>query len=75
MKPDPATCGSVAPPLNASVSSNQAVGQAMAKWQLPFAVFDGFGGIVPGANEQTYDFTDVAWRDLPKRGCAWMGRW
>jgi len=47
--------------LNASVSANQAVGQAMASGELPFAVFDGFGGLVPGATDATYDFTELPW--------------
>jgi hypothetical protein len=51
--------------LNASVSTNQAVGQAMATGELPFAVYDGFGGLVPGATDATYDFTELAWDDVP----------
>jgi hypothetical protein len=50
--------------LNASVSANQAVGQAMASGELPFAVFDGFGGLVPGATDATYDFTELPWADV-----------
>jgi hypothetical protein len=52
--------------LNASVSTNQAVGQAMASGELPFGVYDGFGGLVPGANDATYDFTELAWDDVPR---------
>ncbi|HEY6038180.1 MAG TPA: alpha/beta hydrolase-fold protein [Kofleriaceae bacterium] len=54
--------------LNNSVSSNQAVGQAMGAYGLPFGVYDGFGGLVAGANDATYDFTEVEWKDLPKQG-------
>ncbi|MEO8548778.1 MAG: alpha/beta hydrolase-fold protein [Kofleriaceae bacterium] len=54
--------------LNNSVSTNQAVGQALGKFGLPFGVYDGFGGLVPGANDATYDFTEVKWQDLPKHG-------
>jgi hypothetical protein len=51
--------------LNASVSTNQAVGQAMASGELPFAVYDGFGGLVAGATDATYDFTELPWDDVP----------
>lgn len=54
--------------LNASVSANQAIGQAMATGELPFQVFDGFGGIVPGATDATYDFTETAWADIAHNG-------
>jgi hypothetical protein len=54
--------------LNASVSSNQAVGQAMAQYQLPFGVYDGFHGVVPTDTDDAYDFGDILWTDLPKHG-------
>jgi Putative esterase len=54
--------------LNNSVSTNQAVGQALGAFQEPFGLYDGFGGLVTGATDATYDFTEVAWQDLPKHG-------
>ncbi len=54
--------------LNASVSSNQAIGQALGKYELPFGVYDSFAGLVAGATDATYDFTDIAWADIPKLG-------
>lgn len=54
--------------LNAEVSANQAVGQAMATGELPFSAFDGFGGVVPGATEGTYDFTETQWSDIAQNG-------
>ncbi|HEX4453218.1 MAG TPA: alpha/beta hydrolase-fold protein [Kofleriaceae bacterium] len=54
--------------LNNSVSTNQAIGQALAKYQLPFMVYDNFGGLQTGANEATYDFTQVPWAEMPKNG-------
>ena len=54
--------------LNASVSANAAIGIAMAQYGLPFGVYDGFGGLVPGASEAAFDFDDVQWKDLPKDG-------
>ncbi|HEY0252284.1 MAG TPA: hypothetical protein VGC41_12200, partial [Kofleriaceae bacterium] len=54
--------------LNNSVSTNQAVGKAMGRFGLPFGVYQGFGGLLPGASDATYDFTDVNWTDLPKNG-------
>ncbi|HTR50669.1 MAG TPA: hypothetical protein VMJ10_08175 [Kofleriaceae bacterium] len=52
--------------FQASVSANAGVGQAMATGELPFGVYDGFGGIVPGDNEDTYDFTEIDWNQIPK---------
>ncbi len=52
--------------LQNSVSANAAIGQAMATGELPFGVYHGFGGLLPGATEQVFDFTSVAWDDLPK---------
>ena len=55
--------------LNASVSTNQAVGKAMARYQTPFGVYDGFAGIVDGnASENTYDFTTIDWTEQPRNG-------
>ncbi|MEP6860468.1 MAG: alpha/beta hydrolase-fold protein [Deltaproteobacteria bacterium] len=54
--------------LNNSVSTNQAVGRAMGAFGSPFGVYDGFGGLVAGASDATYDFTEVNWQDLPKHG-------
>jgi Putative esterase len=54
--------------LQNSVSTNRAVSEGLADFDLPFSVFDNFGGIVPGANEDTYDFTEIPWTDLPKNG-------
>jgi len=54
--------------LNNSVSSNAAIGQALGAYQLPFGVYDGFGGIVQGATDATFDFTEIPWADLPKHG-------
>jgi Putative esterase len=54
--------------LNNSVSTNRAVGEALGTFQSPFGLYDGFGGLVPGATDATYDFTDITWSDLPKNG-------
>jgi len=54
--------------LNNSVSTNRAVGEALGDFALPFAVYDNFGGLVTGATQDTYDFTEVPWTDLPKHG-------
>ena len=51
--------------LNASVSANQAVGQAIARWNLPFGVYNGFAPLVPGSTEGTYDFTEIPWDAVP----------
>ncbi len=54
--------------LNNSVSANAAVGQAMAKYGLPFGVYDNFSILDGGVSDLSYDFLDVAWADLPKNG-------
>lgn len=54
--------------LNNSVSTNQAVGKAIGRFGLPFGVYQGFGGLLAGATDNTYDFTEVDWSQLPKNG-------
>ena len=54
--------------LNNSISTNRAVGEALGDFQLPFGVYDNFGGLVTGATDATYDFTEIPWADLPKHG-------
>jgi hypothetical protein len=53
--------------LNNSVAANAGVSQAMAKYGLPFGVYDNFG-ILAGGSDLNYDFVDVPWADLPKDG-------
>lgn len=56
--------------LNAAVSSNQAIGQAMARYDLPFRVYDNFSTLVqdPEDHDSTYDFTTIDWSSIPKDG-------
>ncbi|HEY5951449.1 MAG TPA: alpha/beta hydrolase-fold protein [Kofleriaceae bacterium] len=54
--------------LNASVSANAGVAQAMAKYSLPFGVYDGFSILDGGVSELSYDFEEVPWADIPKNG-------
>lgn len=54
--------------LNASVSTNHAVGPALARYGLPFGVYDGFSILDGGVGDATYDFLDVQWPDIPKNG-------
>ncbi len=54
--------------LNASVSSNQAVAQAMATYGLPFGVYDGFAPMADGSDDNTYDFTTINWAEIPRDG-------
>jgi putative esterase len=54
--------------LNASVSTNAGVGGAMAKFRAPFGVYDGFATLTGAQSENTYDFTDVPWDDVPQNG-------
>jgi hypothetical protein len=54
--------------LNASVSSNAAVGDAVARWAAPFGVYDDFAVLTGDASDTVYDFTTIPWTDLPKHG-------
>lgn len=54
--------------LNNSVSTNAAVGQALAQWGLPFGVYDNFNALGGGESELAYDFLEVPWQDVPKNG-------
>jgi hypothetical protein len=54
--------------LNASVSANAGVAQAMAKYNLPFGVYDNFSILDGGTSELSFEHRDVPWTDLPKNG-------
>jgi pimeloyl-ACP methyl ester carboxylesterase len=54
--------------LNAAVSSNQAVGTAMATYNTPFGVYDNFTALTGGTSDASYDFTEIPWKELPKDG-------
>jgi hypothetical protein len=54
--------------LNAGVSANAGVAQAMAKYNLPFGVYDTFSILDGGTSENSYDFLDIKWPDFPKNG-------
>ena len=54
--------------LNNSVSTNAAVGQALAKYNLPFGIYDNFSILDGGVTDTAYDFLDVKWADVPKNG-------
>ncbi|HEY5921780.1 MAG TPA: alpha/beta hydrolase-fold protein [Kofleriaceae bacterium] len=54
--------------LNASVSANAAVGPALARYGLPFGVYDNFSILDGGPGESSYDFNEVQWPTFPKNG-------
>ncbi|MDB4954536.1 MAG: hypothetical protein JWO36_2105 [Myxococcales bacterium] len=54
--------------LNASLSSNQAVGVAMGTYGTPFGVYDNFSALTGGPSDASYDFTEIKWNELPKDG-------
>jgi hypothetical protein len=54
--------------LNASVSTNAGVGQAMAKYGLPFGVYDNFSILDGGQSDASFDFLGIPWADFPKDG-------
>ncbi len=54
--------------LNAGVSANAGVAQAMATYKLPFGVYDGFSILDGGDSEAAYDFETIKWPDFPKNG-------
>ncbi len=59
--------------LNASVSANQGVGGLMARYRLPFGVYDGFAPLSGEPLENAYDFLEVPWADLPQHGYVRYG--
>ncbi|MGN6111173.1 MAG: alpha/beta hydrolase-fold protein [Kofleriaceae bacterium] len=59
--------------LNASVSTNAGVGEAMGRYQLPFGVYDGFATLHGATSEAAYDFTEVKWDELPQHGYVRYG--
>lgn len=54
--------------LNNSVAANAAIGQAMARYSLPFGIYDNFSALDGGVSDLSYDFLDVPWADFPKDG-------
>jgi len=54
--------------LNASVSTNAGVGQAIARYGLPFGIYDNFSILDGGTSDQAYDFLEIQWPLLPKNG-------
>ena len=54
--------------LNADVSSNQAVGQAIATSNAPFGVYNNFSTLTQSDDDNTYDFTTIDWSDIPRDG-------
>jgi hypothetical protein len=54
--------------LNASVSANHAVGPALARYGMPFGIYDNFSILDGGASDLTYDFLDIPWDNVPKNG-------
>ena len=54
--------------LNASISTNHAVGAALAKYGMPFGIFDNFSILDGGVNDLSFDFLDIPWADVPKNG-------
>ncbi|MCX5742572.1 MAG: alpha/beta hydrolase-fold protein [Proteobacteria bacterium] len=59
--------------LNAAVSANAGVGGAMAQFDAPFGVYDGFAVLANGKSETTYDWSEVTWSDLPRNGYVRYG--
>ncbi len=59
--------------LNASVSANQGVGGLMARYRMPFGVYDGFAAMSGEASENAYDFLEVPWDDLPQHAYVRYG--
>ena len=54
--------------LNASVSANAGVGQAMARHALPFGIYDNFSMLDGGTSDLAYDFLEIKWQNLPRNG-------
>jgi hypothetical protein len=52
--------------LNNSLGVNVTVGGLMAKYQVPFGVYDQFKTLTHGTSESAYDFTEIDWTEMPK---------
>jgi hypothetical protein len=59
--------------LNNSLAVNVTVGGLMAKYNEPFNIYDGFTSIYGASSDNTYDFTQVPWADLPQHGYVRYG--
>ncbi|MEO8699871.1 MAG: alpha/beta hydrolase-fold protein [Kofleriaceae bacterium] len=59
--------------LNNSVSVNTGVGQLSGVFDLPFGMYDGFRPLAATGTENTYDFTNVPWQDVPRHGYVRYG--
>ena len=60
--------------LNASVSANAAIGQALACYGMPFGIYDNFSILDGGASDASFDFTAIPWHDFPKNGYLRYGK-
>jgi hypothetical protein len=54
--------------LNASVSTNHAVGPALARYGMPFGIYDNFSILDGGVGDSSFDFLEIPWADFPKNG-------
>lgn len=54
--------------LNNSLAVNTTIGGLMARYEVPFGVYDGFATLTGAATDAVYDFTEVPWDDLPRNG-------
>jgi hypothetical protein len=54
--------------LNNSVSANAGVGQAQARYGLPFGIYEGFSILDGGETDLAFDFLDIKWDSVPKHG-------
>jgi hypothetical protein len=52
--------------LNNSLGVNVTVGGLMAKYDVPFGVYDNFRTLTHGESEAAYDFTEIDWTEMPK---------
>ena len=52
--------------LNNSLGVNVTVGGLMAKYGVPFGVYDQFKTLTHGTSEAAYDFTEIDWTEMPK---------
>ncbi len=52
--------------LNNSLGVNTTVGGLMAKYNVPFGVYDSFRQLTHTESEAAYDFTEIDWTEMPK---------
>ena len=52
--------------LNTSIAANVGAGVISGQYGLPLGVYDGFAVLGGASSENTYDFTEASWTEIPR---------